>query len=142
MMTQVRNRPLSPRQAARARRPIDGLLHPGLFRALGDPTRLGILACLAKCARPVAVSEVAACCAVDLSVVSRHLAVLARAGLLLPQRRGRRVLYAVRYADFAGALRRLADALDQCCPSGACCRPSKRFRRESSPTTHTRSPAP
>lgn len=115
---QVARRPASPKQAAARRRPIDDLLNPELFKALSDPTRLRIAACLAKCARPCAVSEIAACCDVDLSVVSRHLKALERADLLESVKRGRTVTYAVRYEHFCRTLRALADAIEQCCPEG------------------------
>ncbi len=107
--------PRSPRHAARVRRPIDSALSAGLFRALGDPTRLTLLACLAKCARPCSVSEVADCCSVDLSVVSRHLAILARAGVLSSEKRAKTVHYTVRFTDLAASLRAMADAIDACC---------------------------
>lgn len=110
--------PRTPRAAARARRPVDALLDPAFFKALGDPTRLALFACLAKCGRPCSVGEVAACCAVDLSVVSRHLGALARAGLLESEKRGKGVWYRVRFADLSTRLRALADAIDLCCPSG------------------------
>jgi ArsR family transcriptional regulator len=125
--------PRTPRQAARRRDAIDALLDVALFRALADPTRARLLACLTKCARPCGVSEIGACCAVDLSVVSRHLAVLARAGVVRPTRRGREVRYEVRAAELAAALRALAarfDAAGAACASAAdaapaaCCPPS------------------
>ncbi len=120
MMTQVsKHRTTSPKQAARRRRPIDGMLDAGLFKALCDPTRVSLLACLAKCGRACGVSEIAACCAVDLSVVSRHLSLLRRAGLLDVEKKGRTVLYSVRYGDWAGALRALADSIEACCPGNA-----------------------
>lgn len=115
-----RRRPATPRQAARARGPIDALLAAGVFRALGDPTRVALLACAAKCARPCSVSELAACCSVDLSVVSRHLKMLERAGLLLARREGQKVLYTVRYTDIADRLRTLADEFESC---AAACTP-------------------
>ncbi len=119
-MTQMsKRRPPSPRQAAGCRRAIDGVLDPELFKALCDPTRVRLLACLAKCGRTCSVSEVAECCSVDLSVVSRHLSILARAGVLESTRVGRAVLYRVRYAPLCGALRALADAIEECCPAGA-----------------------
>lgn len=128
-MTQVRNRrPITPKQASARLGPIDGMLDPELFKALGDPTRITLLACLAKCGRPCAVGEIAQCCAVDLSVVSRHLRLLADAGVLDSSKSGRTVFYAVRAGPLAGALRRLADELERCCPvdrrascSGGCC---------------------
>ncbi|MBX3379385.1 MAG: winged helix-turn-helix transcriptional regulator [Phycisphaeraceae bacterium] len=123
-MTQVSTRrPRSPKAAAVLRRPIDQHLSADLFKALSDPTRLRLLACLAKCSRPCSVSEIAECCSVDLSVVSRHLALLERAGVVDASKQGRVVSYTVRYAHVSGMLRALADALDLCCP--ASCAPKK-----------------
>jgi ArsR family transcriptional regulator len=113
-----RRRPRSPAQASAVRRPIDRLLDPDLFKALCDPTRARLVACLAKCGRPCSVTEVAACCAVDFSVVSRHLSTLARAGIVEATKEGRVVRYEVRYARVCAALRGLADAIDECCPAG------------------------
>lgn len=120
MMTQIsKRRPGSPKQAAACCRPIDTLLDPALFKALCDPTRVGLVACLAKCGRPCSVGEVAECCSVDVSVVSRHLALLARSGVLDVSKKGREVFYGVRFTDLAGTLRALADELDSCCRGGA-----------------------
>lgn len=116
MMQSSTSRPLSPAQAAACCGPIDRLLDPELFKALCDPTRVGLVACIAKCGRGCSVSEVAACCSVDTSVVSRHLATLEKAGVLMSEREGRVVRYAVRYADLSTTLRALADAIDSCCP--------------------------
>jgi ArsR family transcriptional regulator len=110
----------SPKQAARRRGAIDKALDPDLFRALCDPTRAGLLACIAKCGRGCSVGEVAECCDVDLSVVSRHLKQLERAGALASAKDGRTVRYRVRYAELAAGLRALADAIDACCPDAAC----------------------
>lgn len=88
-----------------------------LFKALGDPTRLHILVCLARCCTPQTVGQVAACCAVDLSVVSRHLAMLRDSQILNVEKRGRSVYYSVRYAELAQSLHALADALQACCPA-------------------------
>jgi ArsR family transcriptional regulator, arsenate/arsenite/antimonite-responsive transcriptional repressor len=128
-VTQVRNRiPRTPKQAAACCRPIDDLLDPALFKALGDPTRVRLLGCLAKCSRPCTVSEVAECCSVDFSVVSRHLQLLERAGIVESTREGRTVSYVVKYGDLCRTLRGLADAIEQCCPAdqrpssaGGCC---------------------
>jgi len=101
---------------------VDRSLNPELFKALSDPTRLRLVACIAKCARGCAVGEVAECCSVDLSVVSRHLAQLARAGVLEAERQGRAVRYRVRYQHVCRALRDLADALEACSPgTKGCC---------------------
>ena len=125
MMTQIsKRRPGTPRQAAACCRPIDGLLNPDLFKALCDPTRAGLVACLAKCGRACSVGEVAGCCSVDVSVVSRHLALLARSGVLEVSKQGREVYYKVRFGDLSKTLRSLADELDSCCPAGrtgGCC---------------------
>ena len=96
--------------------PLDGLLQPALFKALSDPNRLAILCRLAECGTASRVSEVAACCPVDLSVVSRHLGVLRRAGVLAAERRGKEVHYSVRMGWLIRTLRELADALEACCP--------------------------
>lgn len=104
--------PKSPRQAAACCRPVDGLLEPELFKALSDPTRLRLVACLIKCPRACSVSEIAECCSVDLSVVSRHLQVLARAGLLEWSKSGRVVSYRMRTPELSRRLRELADAID------------------------------
>lgn len=126
-MTQLRKRmPRTPKEAAGSCGPIDDALDVELFRGLADPTRLQLLGCLAKCRRPCSVGELAECCRVDLSVVSRHLAQLARAGVLETSKDGRTVYYAVRYAEVAAKLRSLADAIEGCAPArgtkaGACC---------------------
>jgi DNA-binding transcriptional ArsR family regulator len=112
------SRPATPKHAAARRAPIDSLLNPDLFRALCDPTRAALVACIAKCGRGCSVSEVAECCSVDLSVVSRHLGVLARAGVLESRKEGRTVYYAVRYAELVTLLRSLANAFHECCPEG------------------------
>ena len=111
-------RPATPKHAAARRAPIDSLLNPDLFRALCDPTRAALVACIAKCGRGCSVGEVAQCCSVDLSVVSRHLALLADAGVLESRKEGRTVYYAVRYAELVTLLRSLANAFHECCPEG------------------------
>jgi ArsR family transcriptional regulator, arsenate/arsenite/antimonite-responsive transcriptional repressor len=90
------------------------LLPPRLFKALSDPRRVALLARVAACAQGCTVTEAARCCAVDLSVVSRHLAQLRDAGVLEATRRGKEVVYAVRAAALAEELRALADALARC----------------------------
>jgi DNA-binding transcriptional ArsR family regulator len=120
-MTQMsKRRPATPRQAAARRTTLDRELDTDLFKALADPTRASLLACVAKCGRACTVGEVAECTSVDLSVVSRHLALLARSGILEGSKEGRVVRYRVRYAETAAALRSLASALEGCCPNGEC----------------------
>src|SRR5687767_7655991 len=119
---------MTPKQAAKCCGPVDELLDPELFKSLCDATRLKLLACLAKCGRPCSVSEVGECCSIDLSVVSRHLALLEKAGVLQSVKEGRTVYYAVRYLQLSQTLRALADAIEACCPAekagprkGECC---------------------
>lgn len=120
-MVQRRNNcPVTPRAAARLRRPVDRALNAGFFKALSDPTRVKLLACLAKCGRACLVREVAECCDVDLSVVSRHLATLERAGIVESTKDGRDVSYRVRFEEVVGLFRSIADAMEQCCPAGGC----------------------
>ena len=114
MMTQLCN---NPKTAASLLGPIDKLLTVELFKALCDPTRNKILCCLSKCARPCSVSEIAECCHVDLSVVSRHLSILANADVLDSFKEGRTVFYTVRYKEICTLLRNLAQAFEDCCPT-------------------------
>ena len=96
---------------------LEGLLEPRLFKALGDPTRVAMLLTLAQSRDGLPVGEVAARSPVDVSVVSRHLAVLREAGIVECERQGKVVFYWVRYGALTSSLRALADALDQCCPT-------------------------
>ena len=107
---------MTPKQAAQCCSQMDKLLDPELFKSLCDPTRLKLLACLAKCGRPSSVTELAECCSVDLSVVSRHLAMLEKAGALESEKQGRTVFYSVRYRSLAQRLRELAIAIEGCRP--------------------------
>jgi ArsR family transcriptional regulator len=101
-------------------RPLGELLAPRFFKALGDPNRIALLAHLARCGRPCTVSEMACCCPVDLSVVSRHLAMLRDAGIVESARHGKEVRYEVRYDVLATTFRQIAEAIETCCPEGTC----------------------
>ncbi len=118
-MTQTCKIPRSPKVAASLLAEIDQLLAVELFRALSDPTRNKLLACLAKCGRPCSVSEVAECCHVDLSVVSRHLSILAAAEILESYKEGRTVFYKVKFDSVTTVLRNLAQAFEDCCAGNA-----------------------
>jgi ArsR family transcriptional regulator len=98
---------------------LENVLNARLFRALGDPTRAKLVSALAECCGPRTVGEAASCCTVDLSVVSRHLALLKEAGVLQARKQGRQTYYSVRCSELADSLRLLADALDACCPPAA-----------------------
>ena len=92
-----------------------------LFRALGDPNRLTILAQVASCCgNSKTVGEVAQTVPKDISVVSRHLATLRDAGVLRSERRGKEVHYFCCYEELVTALRSLADAIETCCPVDIC----------------------
>ena len=58
-----------------------------IFAALADPTRRQVLAMLLE--DDMAVSDVAAPFAMSLAAISKHLSVLAAAGLIRQERRGR-----------------------------------------------------
>ncbi|MCA9291855.1 MAG: helix-turn-helix transcriptional regulator, partial [Phycisphaerales bacterium] len=71
----------------------------------------------------------AACCAVDFSVVARHLTTLARAGLVESRKEGRTVWTVARSDALVRRLRDLADAVeewirdDDGCGPGCCAAP-------------------
>jgi ArsR family transcriptional regulator len=119
-MAQVSILPRTPRQAARRRDELDGLLDPALFAALADATRVRLVVCIARCRRACSVGEIAECCAVDLSVVSRHLQALERAGVLSAVREGRTVRYSLRAEELAASFDALARALQARTPSDRC----------------------
>ena len=97
---------------------IDQVLEARLFKALCDPTRLTILAELAQGGGPRTVGDIARGLPVDVSVVSRHLAMLRQAGVLEATRHGKEVHYTVRYEGLADTFRAIAGAIDACCPPG------------------------
>jgi len=111
----------SPKQAIRRRARLDRLFDPDLLKALAEPTRQSLLSCLLKCARRCSVTEVAACCALDFSMVARHLQTMARAGLLRGEKQGRTVWYTADGPALSAKLRALADAIDELGPDDGCC---------------------
>ena len=113
MMTQTSN--LEPGQTC-CEPGLRGVFSTSLFRALSDPNRITLLGHLATCCGPQTVTEAAACCPTDLSVTSRHLAILRDAGIVEATKRGRQVFYSVRYQALSKTLREMADAIDACCP--------------------------
>ncbi|MEE8366841.1 MAG: metalloregulator ArsR/SmtB family transcription factor [Thermoanaerobaculia bacterium] len=106
------------------------LLSPDLFRALADPNRLTVLIDLAGKSAPSTVSDIAPCCQVDYSVVSRHLATLRRAGIVQAEKRGREVYYTLRYSQLSQALRSIADAIDTCCAEFDQCQPETELKSQ------------
>lgn len=98
---------------------LRSFLDPEVFRALGDPTRLTLLARLAKTTGPMTVTELSSCCGVHLSGVSRHLKMLRDAEVVSVERRGREALYRLDCGRLAALLRGLAEALENC--QASCC---------------------
>jgi ArsR family transcriptional regulator len=94
-------------------------LEPKLFRALSDPNRLRLLAQLAASPLALTVGALDTCCAVDLSVVSRHLAILRDAGVVTAEKQGRQVFYRARCEPLAELLRGMAAAFETCAAN--CC---------------------
>lgn len=96
---------------------LNGLCQP-FFKALCEPNRLELLAGLCAVGRPCTVGEIAARSPLDLSVVSRHLAVMRDAGVLCAKRDGREVYYSVPAAQIAGTLRQVADLVERAFGAG------------------------
>ena len=94
--------------------PVEKLAH--MFRALGDPNRLRLLFSLMGSGTGQSVGEASGCCAVDLSVVSRHLKQLEEAGILTREKLGKEVVYKIDSEQLPGALSALAKAVSTCCP--------------------------
>ncbi len=98
---------------------LDDVLEARLFKALCEPSRLTILAALAEAGKPLSVGAIAQGLPIDISVVSRHLAILKEAGVLAAEKRGKAVHYAVRYERLADTFRAIAGAIESCCPPQA-----------------------
>jgi ArsR family transcriptional regulator len=56
---------------------------------------------------------VAECCSIDFSMVARHLAALARAGLLEARKDGRTVWYQARAAELSARFHELGEAITE-----------------------------
>jgi DNA-binding transcriptional ArsR family regulator len=87
---------------------------PDMFKALCDPVRISIVATLAARRSPATVSQIAECCGIDFSGVSRHLKILHDVGILSATKQGREKLYAVEIEHLADSLRSYANALEMC----------------------------
>jgi DNA-binding transcriptional ArsR family regulator len=95
---------------------LDRLLSLQLFKAIGDPNRIAILHYLSERCAPLTVSQIAENLPVDVSVVSRHLAILRDADILIAQKQGKEVRYAINSHNLIATLRAIADAFEACCP--------------------------
>ena len=91
-------------------------MSPRLFKALSDTKRLSLLVRLAEEKRPRTVGHLAEGSGIDMSVVSRHLAVLREAGVISCLKQGKEVWCVVNKNAVVQMLRELADALETCCP--------------------------
>jgi len=100
---------------------IDGMPEARFFKALCDPTRLRILAHLVEAQEPKTVSEVADLFPIDVSVVSRHLAILRDQQILLAEKHGKEVRYTADYGFLRKVLIGFATAIENCCPTDECC---------------------
>ena len=82
-----------------------------VFKAIGNPTRLGIVKALADGER--CVNEIAEAAGADVSTISLHLTRLRHAGVVTREQRGKHVFYRLSSPQMAGMLR--------CISSGHCC---------------------
>jgi DNA-binding transcriptional ArsR family regulator len=82
----------------------------GVFQALASLPRRQMLSFLSQTA--LSTAELAVRFGMSAPAVSRHLAVLARAGLVSGEREGQRVLYRLNRDALLGALARLASEVD------------------------------
>ena len=95
---------------------IPGIPNPRFLKAVSDSTRLRILAYLAEVNEPQIVNEIAKHFPIDVSVVSRHLAILRNERILLAEKQGKEVYYSVRYEFLSSIFRDFANAIESCCP--------------------------
>jgi DNA-binding transcriptional ArsR family regulator len=100
------------------------MFQPDFFKALGDPNRIALLLGLTCGPAPQNVHAMSKCCSVDLSVVSRHLAQLRKAGILIAEKRGKEMRYSVNAKEVARAFRNLAGFFESCCS------PQRKTRRQ------------
>ena len=98
-------------------------LDAGLFKALGDPTRLQLVVRLATAPGPLTVTEVSGCCDTHLSGVSRHLAQMQRAGVVSSHKDGREVRYRLNHEYLASQFTELVAAISAC--QQYCCPPQE-----------------
>ncbi len=91
---------------------LGAIADPEFFAALAEPNRMNIIIRLLDATEPMSVTALSETVPVHVSVVSRHLRQLERAGLVTSERVGRTVLYRANGTLFAGVLRSLADAID------------------------------
>lgn len=118
-MGEAKTVPSGSRRRAAAARACAGILEASLFRALCEPGRIEIVRLLLARGRSD-LGSLAAELPQDISVVSRHLAVLHEAGIVLRQREGRHVHFEIDgptlIRRFEEILERLRGTVPLCCP--------------------------
>ncbi|MGH9360650.1 MAG: ArsR/SmtB family transcription factor [Thermoanaerobaculia bacterium] len=83
---------MSPARPSAAAARADASASAPIFAALGDPTRLGMVARLCRDG-PLSIARLSAGQAVTRQAITKHLRVLAQAGLVRGHRRGRESLW-------------------------------------------------
>ena len=81
----------------------------GVFKALADPTRRRVLQLLKD--GPMSAGDLADPFAVSKATMSAHFAVLREAGLIVAEKQGKSVIYALRISVLEDALLGFADGL-------------------------------
>ncbi|UCD37133.1 MAG: winged helix-turn-helix transcriptional regulator [Fidelibacterota bacterium] len=114
---QISSRPTPTAQLDETELDIDTLAD--IFKALSDPNRLRIVFALLGAEQGQNVGQTAGCCEIDLSVVSRHLSILRRSGILTREKQGKQVIYRVDQTNLPIALRTMADTVESCCQPSA-----------------------
>ncbi len=79
---------------SRSRRPSGRLAHAPVFAALGDETRLSLVARLSA-GQPCSISRLTEGSRLSRQAITKHLCVLERAGIVRRARRGRESLFAL-----------------------------------------------
>lgn len=82
------------------------------LKALGEFNRLSLVNELSQCSTPQNCMCLCACCNVDPSVASRHLKILAQAGVVKYEKNGREKSYSLDRENIANVLRKLADHIE------------------------------
>lgn len=84
-----------------------------IFKALSDETRIRIMKLLAGCKKPICVCEVVDSLQLPQYVISRHLNVLRRAGLVEDSRDGTWVSYSIPHQSMP-LVRQLIEGIEEC----------------------------
>jgi ArsR family transcriptional regulator len=88
------------------------------FKALGHDNRIRLVSELCDCCgEGKTVGELANCCDIDMSTVSRHLSKLRDAGIVDSEKEQQNVRYFVRAEDVVTLLRSMADVIESCIES-------------------------